>query len=120
MENYLAILLLLGMASALSGAILAGSYWLGVRNPGAAKLSTYECGVTAEGSPHAPFFSRFYLVAVMFLLVDVEAAFFFPWAVAYRQSLLQGQVLLIALIVYLAIFSLGLFYIVKKDCLGLK
>lgn len=108
------------MAMLLSGTILLGSYILGVKNPLRVKLSTYECGVDPEGNPHAPFFSRFYLLAVMFLLVDVEAAFFFPWAVAYRASLAEGQLLLVALVFYLAIFSIGLFYILRKNCLGLR
>ena len=120
MENYIPILLLLGFAIVVAVAILSLSWWLGPKNNLAVKLLAYECGVGAEGSPHAPFASKFYLVAVMFLLVDVESAFFFPWALVYRESLRSGPTLFVALVIYMAIFALGLFYVIKKDCLRLR
>ncbi|MBI1860220.1 MAG: NADH-quinone oxidoreductase subunit A [Deltaproteobacteria bacterium] len=120
MENYIPVLLLLGFAIIVASSILVLSWWLGPKKPLAVKLSAYECGVNAEGSPHAPFASKFYLVAVMFLLVDVEAAFFFPWALVYKESLQLGPILFVALVIYVAIFALGLFYIIKKDCLRLR
>lgn len=120
MDSYFPILLLMGLALLLGIGILITSHCLGPKNPLAAKLSPYECGVSPEGSPHARFSSRFYIVAVMFLLLDVEAAFFFPWALVYRESLAAGPTLFVALIIYLGIFVVGLYFIIKKDCLRLK
>ena len=120
MENTIPILILLGLAIMLSIGILGISYVLGPKNPLATKLSPYECGVSPEGGPHTPFVSQFYLIAVLFLLIDVEATFFFPWALVYRTSLSEGPLLLIALIIYVVIFSVGLLYILRKNCLKLN
>jgi NADH-quinone oxidoreductase subunit A len=101
--------------------ILALTTWLGPRNPSGVKMAAYECGVRAEGNPHAPFTSRFYLIAVLFLLLDVEAAFFFPWALVYRESLTtSGGLYLSILCFYAGLFLLGLFYILRKNCLRLS
>lgn len=101
-------------------AIYALTTFLGPNNPIAAKLSTYECGVKPEGNARQPFKSRFYLIAVLFLLFDVEAAFFLPWALVYRESLATGGALLWAMLIYLAFVVLGLIYIFRKNVLELN
>lgn len=90
------------------------AYFVGPKNPIAAKLSTYECGVTPEGNARTPFKTGFYLVAVLFLLFDVEAAFFFPWALIYRECLREGSAIVIAGGIYLSLMILGLIYIFRK------
>jgi NADH-quinone oxidoreductase subunit A len=120
MEAFLPIAILLVVGMATCAAIYGLSTLLGPKNPNASKLSVYECGVKPEGNARAPFKSRFYLIAVLFLLFDVEAAFFFPWALIYRDSLHQGGALLLAMIVYLAFMVLGLIYIFQKKALELN
>lgn len=93
---------------------------LGPKNPVASKLSPYECGVKPEGGARTPFKNRFYLIAVLFLIFDVEAAFFFPWALVYRESLATGPGLLIAMAIYLAFVVLGLVFILQKKALELR
>ena len=92
----------------------------GPKRPTAVKLSTYECGIPSDGNARQPFRSRFYLIAVLFLLFDVEAAFFFPWALVYRESLQQGAALLFAMLAYLSFMALGLVYIFRKKCLEIS
>ncbi len=120
MEAYLPIAILGIFAVIVSGTILLLTTFLGPKNPLPNKLSPYECGVLPEGSARAPFRNRFYVIAVLFLLFDVEAAFFFPWALVYRQSLREGSELFVALIVYMGLMVLGLIYIFRKRALELE
>lgn len=92
------------------------AYHVGPRNPIAVKLTTYECGVAPEGNARTPFKSHFYLIAVLFLLFDVEAVFFFPWALIYKESLAEGMTVLVAGTIYLSLMGLGLVYIFRKGC----
>jgi len=118
-ETLLPIGILLVLSLCVCGAILGLTSLLGPKNPVASKLSTYECGVPPEGSARAPFQIRFYHIAVLFLLFDVEAAFFFPWALVYRESLVSGATLLLAIVIYLFLMVLGLIYILRKGSLNL-
>jgi NADH-quinone oxidoreductase subunit A len=93
---------------------------LGPKNWTAAKLSTYESGITPEGNARAPFKLGFYLVAVLFLLFDVEAAFFFPWALVYRESLSEGGALLFAMLVYMFFMVLALVFVLRKNVLRFR
>lgn len=119
MHPLVPIAILLIVSIGLCVAILAITHLLGPNNPTSAKLGTYECGVRPEGTARTPFKSRFYLVAVLFLLFDVEAAFLLPWALVYRESLAEGPGLLIAGLIYLGLTGLGLVYVLRKGCLKL-
>lgn len=119
MEAYLPIGILFAIALAMAVGIFVLSSLLGPKNPTAAKMGVYECGVDPAGSARQPFKNRFYLIAVLFLLFDVEAAFFFPWALIYRDSLSQGASLLIAMLVYLSSVVLALAYVYRKKTLEL-
>jgi len=113
------ILLILGLGMCVGIFLL--TTFLGPRNPTAIKNTPYECGIkTDQGGPRVPFKNRFYLIAVLFLLFDVEAAFFFPWALVFRESLAQNGMLLVAGGVYLAFMILALAYIYSKNALELK
>lgn len=120
MEAFFPVALLFLFAILLAATLFVVKRLLGPRVPGAVKLSTYECGVQPEGSGRVPFRTSFYLIAVLFLLFDVEAAFFFPWALVYRESLSQGPELLIAMLIYMGLVVIGLIYIFRKDCLKLN
>lgn len=120
MESFWPIAILAGLALVLCVGILAITTILGPKNPLKSKLSPYECGVRPESDARTPFRNRFYLIAVLFLLFDVEAAFFFPWALVYRESLAEGPALLIAMGIYLAFMILALVYVFKKDALEIR
>lgn len=120
MENLFPLAILLGVSLLLCAGILIVTQILGPKNPVPERLGTYECGVKPEGSSHIPFKSSFYLIAVLFLLFDVEAAFFLPWALVYKDSLQEGPSLFWALIVYLGLMAVALFYILRKNTLKLR
>ena len=80
---------------------LAVGWFFRPRNPFAEKLEIYECGEPTIGSSFVQFDLRFYVVALLFIIFDVEVAFFFPWALVYRESLQTDGTLLMALLVLL-------------------
>src|SRR5262245_28295119 len=90
------------------------SYTLGVKKPNPTKLSPYECGLNPVGTARERFSVKFYLVAMLFLLFDIEAVFLFPWAVVYRDLKLFGFVEMLLFI--LAILA-GYVYAWKKGAL---
>jgi len=116
--GYLPILLFLGIALALSSAFVVlpmlVSRLTGAHNPTAEKLSEYECGFPAFEDSRAQFDVRFYLVAILFIVFDLEAAFLFPWAVTLDET---GWVGWAAMMVFLAELALGLAYAWKKGAL---
>ena len=116
--GYLPILLFLIVALALSGAFVVlpmlVSRLAGTHKPTAEKLSEYECGFPAFEDSRDQFDVRFYLVAILFIVFDLEAAFLFPWAVSLEQTGWTGW---IAMMVFLGELGLGLAYAWKKGAL---
>ena len=92
---------------------------LGPRNETPGKLTTYECGVPPRGGIQLRFFVRFYVVALLFLLFDLETAFLVPWAVTYRSfvELGQGAQLFLAMTGFFILLVVGLIYEWKKGAL---
>jgi NADH-quinone oxidoreductase subunit A len=116
--GYLPILLFLAIALALSGGFVVlpmlVSRLTGAHRPDPEKLSEYECGFPAFEDSRARFDVRFYLVAILFIVFDLEAAFLFPWAVSLKASGWTGW---IAMMIFLAELGLGLAYAWKKGAL---
>jgi NADH-quinone oxidoreductase subunit A len=115
------VYLLLGAGTA---ALMLGLGWLlRPSNPEAAKLSTYECGELPSGGGWINFNIRFYLIALVFVIFDVEVAFVFPVAVAFREYVMSGRGLVVftELFVFVAILFAGLIYVwAKRDLEWLK
>jgi len=116
--EYLPILLFLGVALALSSLFvflpIGVSYVTGTHQPAPEKNSEYECGFPAFEDARAEFDVRFYLVAILFIIFDLEAAFLFPWAVSLKQSGWLGWG---AMMVFLLELILGYAYAWKKGAL---
>ena len=116
--GYLPILLFLAIALGLSTAFVVlpmlVSRLTGTHNPTAEKLSEYECGFPAFEDSRSQFDVRFYLVAILFIVFDLEAAFLFPWAVSLKLTGWMGWG---AMMVFLAELALGLAYAWKKGAL---
>jgi NADH-quinone oxidoreductase subunit A len=116
--GYLPILLFLAVALALSATFvllpMAVSRLTGTHKPDPSKLSEYECGFPAFEDSRAQFDVRFYLVAILFIVFDLEAAFLFPWAVSLAGSGWAGWG---AMMIFLAELGLGLAYAWKKGAL---
>ena len=118
LTEYLPILLFLGIAVALSAAFvflpMGVSRLTGAHKPDTAKLSEYECGFPAFETPRSQFDVRFYLVAILFIIFDLEAAFLFPWAVSLEMTGWTGW---IGMMIFLAILLIGFAYEWKKGAL---
>jgi NADH-quinone oxidoreductase subunit A len=109
------------LAAILLGAVMVlASWFIGRHRNTAVKLDAYECGIQAVGDARGRFSVRFYMVAVLFILFDVEAVFMMPWAVVYgRLPAITGHRFFgfWEMVVYLGFVAVGLFYIVRKGVL---
>ena len=116
--EYLPILIFLGIAVAISALFvflpMGVSRLTGAHNPDAEKLSEYECGFPAFEDPRSQFDVRFYLVALLFIIFDLEVAFLFPWAVSLGETGVLGWS---AMMVFLGILTVGFAYEWKKGAL---
>jgi NADH-quinone oxidoreductase subunit A len=112
--RYLPLLIHILAASVVASAIVLLSWLLGKRRPTRAKLSPYECGMTPVGDARERFSVKFYLVAMLFILFDVEAVFLYPWAVILRDLKMFG---FFEMLVYIVVILVGFFYVWKKGVL---
>ena len=108
MDQYLPLLVLLVLATIFAGLSFAASALLGPKRPNPAKLGPYECGIVPETEAAERFPVRFYLVAMIFIIFDIEIIFLYPWAVIYRQLGAFGlwEMLLFALAVFVSFLYL--------------
>ena len=118
LSQYLPILMFLGIALILSGAFVVlpmiAARFTGAHKPTAEKLTEYECGFPAFEDSRAQFDVRFYLVAILFIVFDLEAAFLYPWAVALGGIGFAGWA---AMMVFLVELAIGFAYAWKKGAL---
>lgn len=118
--NYLPLLMQIAVAIGLATGMIAMSWLIGRHRNTKDKLEAYECGIPAEGDARGRFSVRFYMVAMLFILFDVEAVFMLPWAVIYRRlPLITGSRLFgfWEMVVYLGFVVIGVFYVWKKGIL---
>ena len=118
--NYLPLFLQILVAVGFASGIVTASWFIGRHRNSITKLATYECGIEAEGDARGRFSVRFYMVAMLFILFDVEAVFMLPWAVIYRDlPKLSGSTLFgfWEMVVYLGFVLVGFFYVLKKGIL---
>ena len=119
-SNYLPLLLQIIVAVGMGCGMVAGSWFIGRHRNSKAKNAAYECGIPAEGDARGRFSVRFYMVAMLFILFDVEVVFLLPWAVVYRQlpQLMHSRFFgFWEMVVYLGFVLVGFFYIWKKGVL---
>ena len=114
MQSYLPILIFLAAAASFGVITIGLSTLIVPRRHGPKKDSAYECGVEPVGNARARFPIKFYLVAVLFILFDIEAVFLYPWAVAFRHLGMYG---LIEMMLFIAILLVGYVYLLKKRAL---
>jgi NADH-quinone oxidoreductase subunit A len=112
--DYLPIAIMMFVAAFIAAAALTISYLFGPRRSSVARSDPYESGIRPLMSARQRFPIKFYLVAMLFIVFDVETVFFYPWAVAYRQL---GLFALIEMLVFVAILLVGYIYIVRKGVL---
>ena len=116
LEQSLPVLLVLAVATAFAGLFLGLSFWLGPRRPTALKTTTYECGIPVRGSTQIRFFVRFFLVALLFLLFDLEAVFLYPWVIVFNglNAAGHGIVALGSMGLFVMVLLVGFVYAWKK------
>jgi NADH-quinone oxidoreductase subunit A len=114
LAEYLPILIFLAIAFGLSVMMIAASLIVGKRNPDKNKLAAYECGFDAFEQARSKFDVRFYLVAILFIIFDLEVAFLFPWAISLGKI---GAFGFWSMIVFLGVLTVGFIYEWKKGAL---
>lgn len=114
LSGYLPILIFMGIAAVFALALVGIAFVFAPSRPDAEKNSAYECGFEAFDDARSRFDVRFYLVAILFIIFDLEVAFLFPWAVSFR---LVGWLGFISVMVFLTILTIGFIYEWRKGAL---
>ena len=114
LNTYIPVLVMAGVAVLLAGVLIGLSYILGPKRPTPQKLAPYECGVTPIGSARERFPIKFYLIAMLFIIFDIETVFLYPWAVTYRHSGSMILFNLVEMLVFVVILFVGYYYVWKR------
>ncbi len=114
LTDYFNILLFMGVAFGLSIFLVLLSFWRGPSRPDPAKLSSYECGFDAFSDARLKFDVRYYLIAILFIIFDLEIAFLFPWGVSLKDIGFFGY---FSMLVFLALLAVGFIYEWRKGAL---
>ena len=114
LQSYLPIVIFLALAIAMGLALLVSPFIVAYKAPDAEKLSAYECGFNAFEDARMRFDVRFYLVAILFIIFDLEVAFLFPWAVAFAEV---GWFGFWSMMVFLGVLTIGFIYEWRKGAL---
>ena len=114
LAEYLPLIVFLGVGLFIGLALLVAPFLIAIRNPDPEKVSAYECGFNAFDDARMKFDVRFYLVAILFIIFDLEVAFLFPWAVAFKDAGLYG---FWAMMTFLGVLTIGFIYEWKKGAL---
>jgi len=114
MLEYLPVLVFVAVGLGFGAVTIAASSLIVPMRTSPEKMQSYECGVDPVGDARGRFHIRFYIVAVLFILFDIEAVFLYPWAVAFRQLGLYG---LVEMVLFILILLAGYLYLLKKRAL---
>jgi NADH-quinone oxidoreductase subunit A len=114
LPNWFPILVVLALATVLVLVLTFLSWYLGTKRPSAIKATAFECGSESSGTARERFGVKFYVVALLFIVFDVEAVFVYPWAVLFKELAWQG---LITMSVFIFTLVIGLIYVWKKGAL---
>jgi len=113
-ETYFPLAVMIAAATAIGVGQLVLSHFLGRKSKSPKKLIPYECGVDPVGSARERFPVKYYLIAMLFIIFDIEVVFLYPWAVVYKQLAFFG---FIEMVIFMFILFVGYVYIVKKGAL---
>jgi NADH-quinone oxidoreductase subunit A len=114
LSNYLPIVIFIGIAGVIGIALLAAPFIVAVKRPDPEKVSAYECGFDAFDDARMKFDVRFYLVAILFIIFDLEVAFLFPWAAAFGDV---GWFGFWSMMIFLGVLTVGFIYEWRKGAL---
>jgi NADH-quinone oxidoreductase subunit A len=113
-SDYLPVLVQLGAAIAFIVATMLATHWLGPKRHSKLKDDVFECGIESVGDARTPISVKYFLVAILFVLFDVEIIFMYPWAVNFKMLGWDG---FIEMIVFMGLLLLGFIYVIKKGVL---
>jgi NADH-quinone oxidoreductase subunit A len=115
LETYIPIFIVLFFATVIALGITFSSIILGPQRPNKEKLSTYESGMKPVGSTRERISIKYYLVAMLFIIFDLEVLFIYPWAVQFKELFAEfGMSIFISMFIFLVVFELGYLYAFKK------
>ncbi|MFN3855441.1 MAG: NADH-quinone oxidoreductase subunit A [Phreatobacter sp.] len=114
LTDYLPLVIFLALAAFIGAVLLVAPFAVAFSRPDSEKLSAYECGFNAFDDARMKFDVRFYLVAILFIIFDLEVAFLFPWAVAFKEV---GAFGFWSMMVFLGVLTIGFVYEWKKGAL---
>jgi NADH-quinone oxidoreductase subunit A len=112
--DYLPIVLMFIVAAGFVVTTMVVTHMLGPQKKSKIKLDTFECGIESQGNARIPFSIKYFLVAILFVLFDVEVIFMYPWAVNFKDLGMFG---FLEMLMFMGFLLLGFFYIVKKGAL---
>ena len=115
--TYAPIALMFLLAAGFVALTMVATHWLGPKRKTKIKLESFECGIEPTGNARAPFPIRYFLVAILFVLFDVEVIFMYPWAVNFKDFGVTG---FLQMLVFLSLLLIGFVYIIKKKALEWK
>ena len=115
--HYMPIGLMFLVAAGFVTVTMVVTHMLGPKRKTKVKLESFECGIEPQGNARQPFPIRYFLVAILFVLFDVEVIFMYPWAVNFKEFGVTG---LLQMLVFLGLLLVGFFYIIKKKALEWK
>ncbi len=112
--DYLPIVLMFLVALGFVITTMIASHWLGPKRKTKIKLDSFECGVESEGNARLPFAIKYFLVAILFVLFDIEVIFMYPWAVNFKEL---GMVGVIEVFTFIILLLVGFYYMLSKKAL---
>lgn len=112
--DFLPILIQFLVAAGFVVTTMVASHFLGPKRKSKIKLDTFECGIESHGNARIPFSIKYFLVAILFVLFDVEVIFMYPWAVNFKELGIQG---LLEMFLFMGLLLTGFFYIIRKGAL---
>jgi NADH-quinone oxidoreductase subunit A len=112
--DYLPILIMFLIAVGFAGVSLIGTHLLGPNRKTKVKLETFECGIEGRGNARLPFSIKYFLVAILFVLFDIEVIFMYPWAANFREL---GMLGIIEVFSFIALLLVGFYYMLSKNAL---
>ncbi|MEN9449051.1 MAG: hypothetical protein RJA25_2341 [Bacteroidota bacterium] len=111
---FLPVAMMFVVALGFVGLVMGLTHWMGPKRKSKIKLESFECGIEVQGNARSPISVKYFLVAILYVLFDVEVIFMYPWAVNFKQLGLLG---IIEMFSFISVFLVGFFYIIKKGAL---
>ncbi|TND10690.1 MAG: NADH-quinone oxidoreductase subunit A [Bacteroidetes bacterium] len=113
-QDYFPIVITFLVALGFVVTTIAATHWLGPNRKTKKKLETFECGIEVQGNARIPFSVKYFLVAILFVLFDVEVIFMYPWAVNFKEA---NLVYFIEMLTFVACLLIGFYYVIRKGAL---